>query len=81
MVNGRSLCHLQASLTTAIWQTTDELAVLFSWACPDCQLKLLEERGPHQKLIGSLWELGGRAGSRDRTRGDKAYQPVRGCGG
>lgn len=30
MVTGRSLYHLQASLTTAIWRTTDELAVLFS---------------------------------------------------
>lgn len=32
MVMGRSLYHLQASLTTAIWHTTDELAVLFSLA-------------------------------------------------
>lgn len=30
MVMERSLYHLQASLTTAIWRITDELAVLFS---------------------------------------------------
>lgn len=33
MVTGTSLCHLQASLTTAIWQTTDELAIAV-FSCP-----------------------------------------------
>lgn len=73
MVMARSLCHLQASLTTAIWQTTDELAIAVSlslFVCLHCQLKLLERTGTspeaHRVIVGVPG--GGRTESR-RARG------------